>query len=380
MSQPDLPKVILEEILYIFSSFTKQMNISFTFRTKEINNLYLKSKFHNIISKKGKKLSFETNEFYIYLIQKTHEYIDPANVFTFNSPYSFLYFSRIIRYLKKLLDAKIEIVEDDLIKIFLYLFYIFLADRFENFAEVKNSNRKINLDETFYKGTFIELKEKYSSKIPYEDSEEITNFIEQERISMKSNIISNLEDTFQIIKDTLRYNRNREDKLVEKMYDDASGILFEISSVYQKDKKDLEESLVEKIKKFYSNENYLIFTNYISETDENEIYNNIDINFLQDNKKLYYPVKFDYSLRDNSEVIDNYLTHIKTNYKRMKYSWCPEVLKNDLNSEFSIFAFSQFKDLSDMKKIQNFKLKLENLEQKNIIGFIKEILNENDFY
>ena len=280
MSQPDLPKVILEEILYIFSSFTKQMDISFTFRTKEIDNLYLKSKFHNIISKKGKKLSFETNEFYIYLIQKTHEYINPANVFTFNSPYSFLYFSRIIRYLKKLLDAKIEIVEDDLIKIFLYLFYIFLADRFENFAEVKNSNRKINLDETFYKGTFIELKEKYSSKIPYEDSEEITNFIEQERISMKSNIISNLEDTFQIIKDTLRYNRNREDKLVEKMYDDASGILFEISSVYQKDKKDIEESLVEKIKKFYSNENYLIFTNYISETDENEIYNNIDINFL----------------------------------------------------------------------------------------------------
>ena len=25
-------------------------------------------------------------------------------------------------------------------------------------------------------------------------------------------------------------------------------------------------------------------------------------------------------------------------------------------------------------------MKLENLEQKNIIGFIKEILNENDFY
>ena len=97
---------------------------------------------------------------------------------------------------------------------------------------------------------------------------------------MKSNIISNLEDTFQIIKDTLRYNRKKEDKLVEKMYDDASGILFEISSVYQKDKKDLEESFVEKIKKFYSNENYLIFTNYNSETDENEIYNNIDINFL----------------------------------------------------------------------------------------------------
>ena len=46
----------------------------------------------------------------------------------------------------------------------------------------------------------------------------------------------------------MRYNRNKEDKLVEKMYDDASGILFEISSVYQKDKKDLEESLVEKLK------------------------------------------------------------------------------------------------------------------------------------
>ena len=36
----------------------------------------------------------------------------------------------------------------------------------------------------------------------------------------------------------------------------------------------------------------------------------------------------------------------------MKYSWCPEVLKNDLNSEFSIFAFSQFKDFLILKKFK----------------------------
>ena len=67
-----------------------------------------------------------------------------------------------------------------------------------------------------------------------------------EMIELKENMT--VDKAFQIIKDTLRYNRNKEDKLVEKMYDDASGILFEIFSVYQKDKKDLEESLVKKLK------------------------------------------------------------------------------------------------------------------------------------
>ena len=84
-------------------------------------------------------------------MKKTYEYLQPINAITFNSPYSFLYFSRIIRYLTKLLKSNIEIVEDDLVKIFLYLFFIFLEDQLENFSEAKNSNRKINLDETFYK-------------------------------------------------------------------------------------------------------------------------------------------------------------------------------------------------------------------------------------
>ena len=64
----------------------------------------------------------------------------------------------------------------------------------------------------------------------------------------------------------------------------------------------------------------------------------------------------------------------------MKNSWCPEVFKHDLNNEINIFVFSQFKILTEFDKIQNFQLKLENLEQKRIIGFIKEILNDNDFY
>jgi len=151
MSQSNLAKDILEEILNVFSSFTEKMNITFAFCTKKITHLYLKSKFRNIKLQKEKKLSFETNEFYIYLMKKTYEYLQPINAITFNSPYSFLYFSRIIRYLTKLLKSNIEIVEDDLVKIFLYLFFIFLEDQLENFSEAKNSNRKINLDETFYK-------------------------------------------------------------------------------------------------------------------------------------------------------------------------------------------------------------------------------------
>ena len=380
MSQSNLAKDILEEILNVFSSFTEKMNITFAFCTKKITHLYLKSKFRNIKLQKEKKLSFETNEFYIYLMKKTYEYLQPINAITFNSPYSFLYFSRIIRYLTKLLKSNIEIVEDDLVKIFLYLFFIFLEDQLENFSEAKNSNRKINLDETFYKGTFIELKEKYSSKIPYEDSEEITNLIEHFKTMMKVKIISNLEDTFQFIKDILQHNSSKGDKLMEKMYNDASEILYEISLLFQKDEIDLADDLVKKIKIFYSNEDYLIFTNYISETDENEIYTDINKNFLQGNKKSYFPVEFDYSLEDNSVAIDNYIVHRKRKFKRMKYSWCPEVLKFDLNNELNIFAFSQFKIFTEFDKIQNFQLKLKNLEQKKIIEFIKEILNDNDFY
>ena len=56
---------------------------------------------------------------------------------------------------------------------------------------------------------------------------------------------------------------------------------------------------------------YLIFTNYISETDENEIYTDINKNFLQGNKKSYFPFEFDYSLEDNSVAIDNYIVHKK---------------------------------------------------------------------
>ena len=64
----------------------------------------------------------------------------------------------------------------------------------------------------------------------------------------------------------------------------------------------------------------------------------------------------------------------------MKYSWFPEVIKFNLDSEFSIFAFSRYDINTDFHLIHKFKNKLENLKQNNIIKIIKEILNDNDFY
>ena len=64
----------------------------------------------------------------------------------------------------------------------------------------------------------------------------------------------------------------------------------------------------------------------------------------------------------------------------MKYSLLNEIVKNDLNDEINIFAFAMLDSYGDFEIIQRFKKKLENLEQKTIIQFIEDILNDNNFY
>ena len=66
MSQSNLAKDILEEILNIFSSITEKMNITFAFCTKKISHLYLKSKFRNIkLQKENNYLLKQMNFIYI---------------------------------------------------------------------------------------------------------------------------------------------------------------------------------------------------------------------------------------------------------------------------------------------------------------------------
>ena len=385
MSESDSAKKILKEILDIFSLIFEKMDDTFKFYSIKMEQKDLKKKFPNIDFYKEKIISFETNTFYIYLIKKTFDYLGADNRIYFESSYSILYFKRIIRYLTELSKSDIDIEEDDSVKLFFYLLYIFFDEKLKNISIKDDSNLYLDLDETFFKGTFIELTEKYSSKLIYQDSQDLINYINHYKRNMKKQIISGLDSTFQYIKEILNCNGNKNDELIKAMYNDAGGILHEID-VLSNDDINLSKDLINKLNNFYSNENYLIFTNYISETNRDDLKHNIDKEFLQKIKIDYFPFKFDFSFEANltnfeyNQKIDNYINHRNTYYKRMLYSWFPEVWKYGLDSELSIFAFSRYKISEEFNKIQKFKMKLENLEQKNIIKLIKDILNDNDFF
>ena len=385
MSESDSAKKILKEILDIFSLIFEKMDDTFKFYSIKTEQKDLKKKFPNIDFFKEKKISFETNTFYIYLIKKTFDYLGADNRIYFESSYSILYFKRIIRYLTELSKSDIDIEEDDSVKLFFYLLYIFFDEKLKNISIKDDSNLYLDLDETFFKGTFIELTEKYSSKLIYQDSQDLINYINHYKLNKKKQIISRLDSTFQYIKEILNCNGNKNDELIKAMYNDAGGILHEID-VLSNDDINLSKDLINKLNNFYSNENYLIFTNYISETNRDDLKYNIDKEFLQNIKNDYFPFKFDFSFEGNltnfeyNQKIDNYINHRNTYYKRMLYSWFPEVWKYGLDSELGIFAFSQYKISEEFNKIQKFKMKLENLEQKNIIKLIKDILNDNDFF
>ena len=387
MSQSWFAKKILKEILNIFSLFIEKMEYIFEFHTENISQIYLRKRFREINFYEKKIISFETNALYIYFIQKTYDFLETNNKIYFHSPYSVLYFKRIIRYLAELIKSNVNVVEDDLVKLFFYLLFLFFEEKLENRSNQDDSNLKIGLDETFFKGTFVELMEKYSSQVPYKDSQDLIDFIGNLKKKMKIQIISRLDYTFQYIKEILKQHSNHNDELMKKMYEDAGIILHEIDLSDDDKSNDLSNNLINKLNNFYSNENYLIFTNYISENKRDDLKYNIDQNFLQSIKKDYFPSEFDYSFANNltinekhNEKIDNYVKHRDINYKRMEYSWFPEVFKFGLDNEISIFAFSQYKISTEFDLIHKFKIKLENLEQKNIINIIKEILDDNDFY
>lgn len=128
MSETNLAKEILKEILNILSLRVEKMDCLLRFAPckEEEKEIYLREKYSKInFVKSIKNIAFETNDLYKYFLVKFCSYLQPIKSILFVSSFSFLYFKRIIDYLKNLLKKKIDIVEDDLIKIFFFFDFIF---------------------------------------------------------------------------------------------------------------------------------------------------------------------------------------------------------------------------------------------------------------
>ena len=389
----NLSKEILKELIRILLSFLNKIDNSaaLKFDIREINPMDLTKKFSMVSFYRENEISFETVKFYRYLIQKTYDFLSSHNLIIFNSSYSILYLWRIITYLSVLVQStklNINIEEDNLIKIFFYLLFLFFEKKIKVYKKIKNNIKyDINLDETFFKGTFIELTEKYSSIEPYKDSKEIMDFINYYKKIVQKIILNNLSYDLGYIKTILQSNRNKKKVFMNEMNDNLCNILNEIDKFLNDHKYDIPNELISKINEFYSNEKYLIFIKYISEKDIKDLKENIDLEFLENIKKDYLFSSYDYSLSNNSitnemleEKLDIYLNNRIKYYKRLKYSWFTEVIKYDWNDEFFILSFSEYSLKDDFHLIHKMKNKIENLQQIKIAEIIKEILNNNDFY
>ena len=97
MSQSDFSKKIINEIIDIFSVFIEKTEYIFEFSIVKVSPFDLRKKFPCLKFFENKIISFETNDLYIYLIKKTYEFLGISHRIYFHSPYSILYFKRIIR-------------------------------------------------------------------------------------------------------------------------------------------------------------------------------------------------------------------------------------------------------------------------------------------
>ena len=377
MSESNLATEILKEMLDIFEKRIKEKEKILIFESDKITELTkIKEKFKSINFISEIKPTFETNTLYIYFIIKIYQFYSKCKLIKFNSEYSILYFKKIISYLQLLVKSNINIVEDELIKIFFYLLFLFFE-----------GSNKINLDEIFFKGTFIELEERYSSKVYFEEPEFIRKIINTKKEKMEKKLIFLINYIFETVKEIIEINGKKKDKLIDQMYVDASNILFSLQ------KQNISE-IIEKVKNFYKQNLYLIFTNYISETERSDLQNDIDTQFLEKIEKDYSPLKFNYSpfflfskqkTENEEKIISNqkieeYNNQRQKYFQRMKYSILNEICKFDLENEINIFSLNEYKIVENFENIIKFKNGVENLEQKDIVKMIKDILNEDDFY
>jgi len=128
MSKSELSKDILVEIINFLLDGIKEMKGKYFRFSNTTNTFKMEQKFRNINFKQKLidiDVSFETNTLYKYFIIKIYKYLKIKKDIIFNSDYSALYFRKIINYLELLIKSKIDIIEDDLIKIFFYLLFFF---------------------------------------------------------------------------------------------------------------------------------------------------------------------------------------------------------------------------------------------------------------
>ena len=369
---------ILKTMLNVFSSALEKISEkTLIFKKLCINETHLIEKFgkiERIDTFKMETLTFETNDLYNYFLRYINEYLSRELITIFNSYYSVLNFQRIIYYLQNLLENNINIVDDNIVKIFFYLLFLYFNQQNEN------EKKKIDLDETFFKGTFLELETKYSKIVPYEDSEEIKNFIKERKLNMEKHLIKLINYTFTDIRDYLDKFGDLSDVIMNNMRYEAVDILYKITKL--KDDS-LSNDLIEKVKKFYEVKEHLIFTNYVSEMEENEITKKINSNFLHNIEDQYSSLNFNYNLSGDEsldEKLEKYLDYKTKYYKRMFLSSLHEIFKWNLDDEIIIFSFSEFKLNNKFNKMEKFKNKLKNLNDDKILKMIEDILDEDNFY
>ena len=319
---------------------------------------------------------FNSFNFSLLLLKTIIPYIlNISKNIIFNSFYSFLYFMRIVHCLNKLTELEENIIDDPLIKVSLYIIYLFFKDNKEKSSEI---------NEGFFKGTFIEIKNKYF-KSTYNDSEQIKNTINKWKEESKSKIIKTIELTFtriiEAIENYTTYNKN--EPFFIQMRTEASIILSEIDTI---ENNELTEQLICKIKQFYENEKHLIFTNYCSEIlQENSTLDLINSNFLEDKniRQKYLNSSYDFSNKLTCDY-ENYKNFKKTLYYRMYLSSPIKLIESDMNDEILICAINEsnlcYDIIQAFESIDDIKRNVENLEQDEISDIVKNIFEDKRFY
>ena len=379
-------KNVLEVLLNIFSLGIKKMNgDSFYFGEIGINNKEFKKimKETNLEIKRidNNKFTFESNILYNYFLIKIDEFLPRMSHVDFNSNYSALFFRRIINYLNLLIKSDIDIAEDETVKIFFYLLFLYIDENYKH-KDNKSFKRKLDLDETFFKGTFIELTQKYSSKIQYEETEQNKNIINKLENKIKEDIISLIDFTFQKIGELIKQYGDQNDKALNDMYEKANDILYELDRAKDNN---FSEELIKKIKNFYLIKENIIFTNYMCETEEEYRKKEIDSTFLNEIEPQFSKLNFDYIPDiNNKKKLEDYLVLKKRKYQRLFLSSLPEVLEWDLKDEIIIFSIVE-NDITHglpikFERLQKFKDNLQNLFHDKIFNIANEILNDNKFY
>lgn len=385
--EEDLSEKIMSELLIVFIKLGEIIQGTY-FSFKSLDKIEIElDKYIKVPNINEKKIDFDSDILYQYFLIKLQKFLTKRKIISFNSIFSVVYFKRIINYLKLIKESNISIAKDKNVKIFIYLlFYFFDESLMEKGTAFKK--KRLNLDETFFKGTFIELKEKYSLQVPYKDPEELAKYINICKFEIINDIRKLIEYTFQKIQSHIETYGKKNDEVMKKIYEESCSILAafdkETSEKFSKD-------FIQKITNFYLVKENSIFINYICETEESERKMNIDKEFLNSIESQYSTINFDYSLLNNingklahKTKLDQYLIYMKKKYLRMHLSSLPEILKLDLNDDATIFSFLDHTisqgDCYEFENARIFRNQLDNLNQEKIKKIIEEILNENEFF